>query len=412
MSFSFPAEGTEFEKLRRSHENRNERIINVIRAGGLLAVFVGNGLTRVVGWTLWQAPTELLVLFGALLLTSVGVEFYLRHEAEYHPMRKYVMCTGEVGFTALGFLLAEKSVPALYLVFAPPVIYAILIVLAGLRYSTTAVFVTGILSLCAHASYLSLRSDSEFRGAGIVVHIVAMALITAGVSYNVASIISIHRQASLQEQLKRFLPPELVALVARDPSILNRKTERCTATVLFTDVRGFTRLSEQLSPEVVVEFLNRFLDEMTQSIMLHGGMLDKYVGDAAMAVFGVLQGAQNHADRALQTAMDMQQRLIRLNDQFLGDGLPQLGIGIGLHTGELLAGTIGSLQRLEYTVIGDTVNVASRVESMTRNYPVQILLSEETRVAAGNSIPLYEIDSVTLKNRTKPVRLWSPDRQA
>ena len=133
-----------------------------------------------------------------------------------------------------------------------------------------------------------------------------------------------------------------------------------------------------MEPEQVVEFLNEFLEEMTAAIMDHRGMVDKYIGDAVMGVFGVPAYADDHALRALQSAIDMRNRLNKLNVGLKDRGLPELSIGIGLHTGELLIGAIGSTRRLDYTVIGDTVNVASRIEGMTRSYPVEILMSDST----------------------------------
>jgi adenylate cyclase len=225
----------------------------------------------------------------------------------------------------------------------------------------------------------------------------------------VSSLTRIHKDASIKENLARFLPPELVEKMMNEPDLLERKTEKRTATVIFTDIRGFTSFSEKMPPEKVLEFLNEFLEEMTEAIMGNKGMVDKYIGDSVMGVFGVPFYADDHAIRALRSAMDMQVRLARLNEDLKQKGLPFLSIGIGLHTGELLIGAIGSTRRLDYTVIGDTVNVASRIEGMTRSYPVEILLSESTRSFIGNEIKLYEIATVQVKNRLEPLTLWSPD---
>ncbi len=138
-------------------------------------------------------------------------------------------------------------------------------------------------------------------------------------------------------------------------------------------------------------------------------MLDKYIGDAVMGVFGVPVICSDHPQRALAAAIDMQQRLAALNRRLQQDGLPTLSIGIGLHTGELLIGAIGSKRRLDYTVIGDTVNVASRIEGMTRRFPVEILLSDSTRAAIGDDVTLFQIATVNVKNREEPITLWSPD---
>ena len=164
-----------------------------------------------------------------------------------------------------------------------------------------------------------------------------------------------------------------------------------------------------MSPEKVVEFLNDFLEEITGAILDHKGMLDKYIGDAVMGVFGVPYPSDDHALRALRAAIDMRDRLNGLNVNLKQKQLPELSVGIGLHTGDLLIGAIGSTRRLDYTVIGDTVNVASRIEGMTRNYPVEILVSDATSVALAGAVELYQIATVHVKNRVEPLTLWSPD---
>src|SRR6185369_8241697 len=126
-------------------------------------------------------------------------------------------------------------------------------------------------------------------------------------------------------------------------------------------------------------------------------------------VFGVPFFADDHAIRALRSAIDMRDRVKEMNKGLKQKGLPELSVGIGLHTGELLIGAIGSTRRLDYTVIGDTVNVASRIEGLTRSYPVEILVSDSSRNAIGDAIKLYPIATVQVKNRVEPLAVWSPD---
>ena len=165
------------------------------------------------------------------------------------------------------------------------------------------------------------------------------------------------------------------------------------ATVLFCDIRGFTTLSEQINPTQVVSLLNKFFSSMEQCIVKHNGIINKYIGDAIMAIFGVPLQNENQALDAYKCCLEMRQTLTNLNKELEAENLPQIKFGIGLHTGNVLAGNIGSNSRMEYTVIGDTVNVASRIESLCKEYNCDLLLSETTVegiVTCGGSLPKLE----------------------
>jgi class 3 adenylate cyclase len=402
---------SEFEKLRQSQETRNEIIINYIQMTIFAIVFLGNVATHFSSAAPYRASARLLAFMAAALLSRLAIFFYLRSNPPYKRARKYVMATLDLAvYTMVPIMLgAQGAYPWLFLSVRVICTYAMLVALSGLRYSTRVVIYTGLMTLLLNTAIFALLAPVGFRWPTALLGFLTIGCVTVCTAYNVASLIRIHRDAAAKESLARFLPPELVEQVMNEPELLQRKTERRTATVIFTDIRGFTRFSEKLSPEQVVEFLNEFLEEMTGAIMDHNGMLDKYIGDAVMGVFGVPFHADDHALRALRSAMDMRTRLDRLNVDLKAKGLPELSIGIGLHTGELLIGSIGSTRRLDYTVIGDTVNVASRIEGMTRSYPVEILVSEATREAINSQVALYRIATVQVKNRVEPLTLWSPD---
>jgi adenylate cyclase len=402
---------SEFERLRQSQETRNEIIINYIQMAIFVIVFLGNIATHFSAAAPYRASPLLLTFMTAALLSRLGIFLYLRSNPPYNGARKYIISTLDLAvYTIVPVLLgAQGAYPWLFLSVRVICTYAMLVALSGLRYSTRVVVYTGISTLLLNTSIFALLAPPTYRWPTALLGFLTIGCVTVCTAYNVASLIRIHRDAAAKESLARFLPPELVEQVMNQPELLQRKTERRTATVIFTDIRGFTRFSEKLSPEQVVEFLNDFLEEMTGAIMDHNGMLDKYIGDAVMGVFGVPFHADDHALRALRAGLDMRARLNRLNVDLKEKGLPELSIGIGLHTGELLIGAIGSTRRLDYTVIGDTVNVASRIEGMTRSYPVEILVSDATRAAINTGVPLYKIATVQVKNRVEPLTLWSPD---
>ena len=401
----------EFERVRQTQEVCNERLISRVLIAVFGVIFSVNLISRFYPILPYRAPDAILALAASGILIRIGLLMYLKTSPRYWPVRKYAISVIDlIGFTmaSLVFSAQEDAIPTLVRMLAICV-FALLIVVSGLRYSTRVVVLNGIAAIALHICMVFLNISSEDRVVFIVPGAVILSAITFCVAYSASSMIRIHREAMLKDHLSRFLPKELVEHIARRPDLLSRQTERRIATVLFADIRGFTRLSETLPPEQVVEFLNEFLDAMTVSLLNHKGMLDKYIGDAVMGVFGVPFVTEDHAVRALRAALEMRERLRSLNVSLQQKGLPELSVGIGLHTGELLIGAIGSRQRLDYTVIGDTVNVASRIEGLTRHYPAEILVSDSTRDAIREALPLHEVATVHVKNRSRPLMLWSPD---
>jgi adenylate cyclase len=178
---------------------------------------------------------------------------------------------------------------------------------------------------------------------------------------------------------------------------------------LFADIRGFTSISEHAPPEKIVGLLNRYFSAMTDIIFAHGGTLDKYLGDGLMALFGAPTTTPEDAANALNAAVAMERRVLGINQELYAEGLPELGVGIGLHTGEVTVGYIGSERRSEYTAIGDTVNTASRLESNAQGG--QILISDATAKAGRSRYRLKPREPITVKNREQPVVLWEVDWQ-
>jgi adenylate cyclase len=169
-------------------------------------------------------------------------------------------------------------------------------------------------------------------------------------------------RALFARALASFLPPEVAELVEASPSALSLR-EELEATIVFSDIRGFSSLAERLPPREVAEVVGRHLTAMVEVVTSHGGVLDKFAGDAVMAVFGAPRPAADHARRALGCAAAMQRRQLALNDAAGHAGLPAFQIGIGINTGTVIAGTLGGPGRLDYTVLGDAVNIAQRLQS-------------------------------------------------
>lgn len=212
------------------------------------------------------------------------------------------------------------------------------------------------------------------------------------------------REEVARANYSRFMPEYVVKQLLENPDSFRLGGVNQTITVLFADIRGFTSFSEKENPEKVVTLLNRYFSAMSEIIFAHGGTLDKYIGDGLMAIFGAPTATPDDAKNALKTAVTMQKRIQTLNTELQADGFNPVNAGIGLHTGEATIGYIGSEQRSEYTAIGDTVNIASRLESNAN--AGQILASEETAKLGGEIFTFTPLEPLIVKNRLEPVPLF------
>lgn len=213
-----------------------------------------------------------------------------------------------------------------------------------------------------------------------------------------------------RHMLELYLSPQMAEFVSERPEHLNLGGERRPMTVLFSDIRGFTQISETLSPEQLVECLNVYLGEMTDAVFSSWGMLDKYVGDAVMAVWGAPLPRDDHEIQGVRTALDMMTRLRRFNEEAPARGWPPLDIGIGINSGEMVFGNMGSANHMSLTVMGDEVNLASRLEGLTSLYGAGIIVSEATmagaRARADGEVQARELDLVRVKGKERPVRIF------
>ncbi len=217
------------------------------------------------------------------------------------------------------------------------------------------------------------------------------------------------REEVARANYSRFLPEYVVKQMLENPESFKLGGVSQTITILFADIRGFTRISEHAPAEKIVSLLNRYFSAMTDIIFAHGGTLDKYLGDGLMALFGAPTATPDDASNALNAAVAMQRRLLGINRELRDEGFPEIGVGMGLHTGEAIVGYIGSDRRSEYTAIGDTVNTSSRLESNARGG--EILISDATAQAAHSRYKLVPRDPIMVKNREQPVLLWEVDWQ-
>ncbi len=205
----------------------------------------------------------------------------------------------------------------------------------------------------------------------------------------------------------QYVPPELAAEMSQDPAHYTMDGQSRDMTVLFSDIRGFTNFSEKLPPAELAEVLNAYLSTMTHIVQHQRGTIDKYIGDAIMAFWNAPVDLADHATRAVQTALEMQAALPQLNREFAARGWPDVQIGVGANTGRMSVGNMGSEFRMSYTVMGDAVNLGSRLEGITKQYGVGILVTQPT-VEADPVHAFMKIDDVRVKGKETPVAIYEP----
>ncbi len=210
----------------------------------------------------------------------------------------------------------------------------------------------------------------------------------------------------IQGAFSQYLSPEIVRQIADNPEMLALGGERRDVTFYFSDIQGFTTFSEQLPPEKLTKLMNWYLGEMTDTILASGGTLDKYIGDAVMAFWGAPMPCEGHALVGCKAALANQKRLADLRERFSAEGYPPVRNRIGLNSGPASIGNMGSAARLSYTAIGDNVNLASRLEGANKAYGTYILISESTRLGAGEAIEVRELDYVKVKGKNLPIRVF------
>jgi adenylate cyclase len=203
-----------------------------------------------------------------------------------------------------------------------------------------------------------------------------------------------------------YLTASVINEMLKDPSKLKLGGDKKNLTVLFSDIRGFTTISEKLNPDELVHLLNEYLTAMTDIVFKYDGLLDKYMGDAIMAVYGAPLDQPDHALRACRTALDMLKALATLQKRWTEEGRPALNIGIGINTGDMVVGNMGSQMRFDYTVMGDSVNLGSRLEGINKEYGTNIIISESTYQAVRDVLFCRELDAVRVKGKAQPVRIY------
>jgi adenylate cyclase len=249
-----------------------------------------------------------------------------------------------------------------------------------------------------------------YLGPGLVLPLAStlvMAAFAFALNMSYGYFVESRAKRELAQLFGTYVPPALVKEMVKDPASYSMKATTRELTVMFCDIRGFTQLSETMEPTRLQSLLNALFSRLTRVIRQHNGTIDKYMGDCVMAFWGAPVDMPDHAALAVQTALDMAAAMDLLNQEHAARGLPAIGIGIGLNTGDMCVGDMGSDMRRSYTVVGDAVNLGSRLEGLARLYGVDVVVSEATRSRAPRFV-WQELDRVRVKGKAVPVTVFTP----
>jgi adenylate cyclase len=234
-------------------------------------------------------------------------------------------------------------------------------------------------------------------------------LISQFATASVAFYLNYRTQFKLRQQIKKqfehYLDPAQVKRLQNNPELLKLGGEKKYCTFLFTDVRGFTAMSEKLDPQDVTYVMNKALTVQQQAVQKHGGMVDKYIGDAMMAIFGAPLDLERHEQKAVDCALDIQEGMIELNEELNKQGIAPIAIGIGINSGEAVIGNMGSESRFDYTAIGDAVNTAARTESACKEAGHDLLITKATTSECSNTFEVLK--PIPVKGKTEPLKIYT-----
>ncbi|MCB9763066.1 MAG: adenylate/guanylate cyclase domain-containing protein [Alphaproteobacteria bacterium] len=397
--------------------------INTHEANVVFGIQVGSWLTFAVGWELLRRYLE----------RQHGPDHYV-------PALKYISITVDLGLLTLGAYANSMNHSGIIEYFRSyiPLVYVFWNLLSGLRLSSVACLYSAGLSLSLNLLVLSLtvstgiieisqvavydRNAINLSDQGVEILFIAVpGLIAAGLVRIMRRLIlrseaESMRRARLEaerERLGKYLSKDIVELVVNEGEALQLGGARRQATVLFSDIRNFTPLAETIEPEAAVNMLNDYFTRMVDIVFRYGGTLDKFMGDGMMVVFGAPLPLDDAPTRAVCAALEMCHEMEQFNERLREQGFPAaVSIGIGVATGPVVAGNIGSPERMEYTCIGDTVNYAARLESANKALDSNIAISESTWAALSTAIPGEQVEPMQLKGKRKAVQPYVIDPAA
>ncbi|MEW5850477.1 MAG: adenylate/guanylate cyclase domain-containing protein [Myxococcota bacterium] len=393
------------EQVQAENSLRGERVVCTIRLAMIALMGLSQGAIR----NLFDRPIPLDAIrgttIGLYLLFSVAMWIGLRRtspdprKARWAP---FMVSLIDVGFATTMAVRTYQLTGAIDLALAAAhgaILLCFSVARMGLRHVAWSTFLSCgmFVGLGLYTGNFNAVTTSFVAGVYI-----ALGLLMARTN---AATHQMFFSLRTRDNLSRFLPRQVVDRILKMDGALQPAQRE--VTVLFSDIRSFTSLSEHLPPKIVLEFLDEYFGHMSQIVMGHDGMVNKFLGDGMLAVWGAPSSLADHPERAVRAALDMRIKLEELNGHWAREGKRPLAIGIGIHTGVVAAGMLGGADQHEYTVIGDAVNVASRVEGLTKAQGVDILITEETYQALSGKYRCERVGEERVKGREKPVVIYA-----
>ncbi|PKA24861.1 adenylate/guanylate cyclase domain-containing protein [Leptospira meyeri] len=394
-----------------SREIKNEKTVAVVRFVIFsIASFLDYlSYFQVINYTI-VTPTFITLLLDTVFLIFAGIVLLFLNHYPHKPYLKFFTIT------------LDYMIVGLMIYFDPTVqrgngvIYFIAMISAIFVYQFNLLRHSKIGTIYgAFLAFVFLFVISIGLGEGYPIDFIPMMIglgMILAIGYvTTASNIEMVKEANAKQMMERYLPSQLVSEFYKNKAQLEPGGENKEVTILFSDIRSFTKFSENRSAEEVVQILNEYLSRMTDVIFRFNGTIDKFIGDAIMTIFGAPFKQDDDALRAVKSAVAMIYELEKLNQNLILTN-EKLHVGIGIHTGEAIVGNIGSDRRLDYTVIGDNVNLASRIEGLTKHYNCPILISEATykqiegKYSIEDGFEIREIDKVIVKGKSKPITVY------
>lgn len=417
--------GTKLEQKLLREEFHAEVKISKIRLG-MMAFLLITQIIRTLTHNLSFQSAVLPAMIAVLISSGFLMDYHLlrnkRHEKLFTRMTKYIVITGDViGVQFLFYRILVKSGSQSFI--EPGILFPMGMLLAG-----TIMILLNIYRInpatCVYNLILLGASFPLFQSAFIssgniflkqaaipnypVLQFYGTILITSLLAIVISRRMrTVLVRSKRQDQLERFLPEMVAQQVLSGNRDITAGGTRHTVTILFADIRNFTSYSEENTPEDVIDFLNAYFNDMISVIFKYNGTLDKIIGDGLMAIFGAPFPSEQDAENAVRTALDMQKKLRTFNELREMSGQQKIKIGIGIHTGEVILGNIGSHQRLDFTVIGDAVNTASRLEGLTKNKDAEIIISAATRSLLPKTFSVESLGSEMVKGKKEAVEIFS-----
>ena len=397
---------SDYERRRRERETNNERVVALVLAAlsalillattrwWLPANVVGHALPEAIPWQARNAALAILVAHLTLLA-------WLSLHRGYSPLRKYFIVV--MRMTLLGCLCWAQwhNARPLFGLLLPIGGFGGAIVVAGLSYSRSAVVLAGALACLVYPTVALLGPTwpDSINAAIFASHL--FVAVTAVTYWLVSSMLTMSAESVSNERLSRFFSPEIASWITAEPELAVRATG-CRVTVLFSDISGFTAMSSQMTPEEVVDLLNAYFPRMVEIVFRHGGTLEKFIGDALLAVWGAPVARPDDTDRAVAAANEMQEEVKRFNVELTARGRPPIAIHVGIASGPAAAGYIGTDRYVQYAVIGDTTNVAARICAAAGRE--ETLVSETTRSwHSGGGVVFDPLPAIAAKGKDAPV---------